>query len=106
VRKIKPNYSAYRTGDSTVLCAPKESLDIEYVRDKVGGKITYTPVSLLSSKPKKTITGRKSGGNIVLLTWKEYTGTVFQRSVDENGIITYEPMEVKNDTRKNNGNTI
>ena len=98
MRKIKPNYSAYRTGDSTVLCAPKDSLGIKYIRDKVGGMLTYTPVSLLSSVPNQTITGRKSGGNVILLTWKEYTGMVFKRSVDGNGIITYEPMEVKNDT--------
>lgn len=99
MRKIK-YYSAYKTGDSVCLCAPKNSLGIQYFRDKVGNNITYTPKSMLPNFKGKFVKGLKSGGNVILYVWKEYLNTVFRRSIDPTGIITYEPMEViKNDTR-------
>ena len=98
------HYFAYRTGGSVVMAAPKNAMGVQYLRDKVGDTITYTPFSLLDCDVLKIapienmVTGMNSGGNVVLTIWKEYLNHVFKRIEDSTGNITYEPVEENDDT--------
>jgi len=89
-------YTAYKVGTGTVLTAPTGISGQRYIRDKVDGVITYTPIEVTQeniSQIATVVLARLHHNVSVLAVWQEYRGTKFKRTVDQKGIIKY--TEVK-----------